>query len=87
MHDERAGEADALAHAAREFARIGGFEAVEPDQVDGGERALPDLGVGHMPAPRGRAATFSSTVSQGNSAKLWNTMAMPGAGPATGSPR
>jgi hypothetical protein len=32
-------------------------------------------------------STFSSTVSQGKSAKLWNTMAMPGGGPATGLPR
>ena len=32
------------------------------------------------------SATFSNTVSQGNSAKLWNTMAMPAAGPAIGWP-
>ena len=32
-------------------------------------------------------STFSSTVSQGNSAKLWNTMAMPWEGPVTGRPR
>ena len=31
MGDERAGEADALAHAARQFAGIGGFEPVEAD--------------------------------------------------------
>src|ERR1700689_5155749 len=33
------------------------------------------------------SATFSKTVSQGNKAKLWNTMAMPGAGPRIGLPR
>ena len=31
-------------------------------------------------------STFSSTVSQGNSAKLWNTMATSAAGPATSAP-
>ena len=30
--------------------------------------------------------TFSNTVSQGKSAKLWKTMAMPRVGPATGLP-
>ena len=44
MDHQRAREADALAHAARELARIGAFVAVEADQVDRGERALPDLG-------------------------------------------
>ena len=34
MHDQRAGEADALAHAAGQLLGIGGFEAVEADQVD-----------------------------------------------------
>src|SRR6185437_3948689 len=33
------------------------------------------------------SATFSNTESQGNSAKLWNTMAIPGAGPEIGCPR
>ena len=32
------------------------------------------------------SCTFSKTVSQGNSAKVWNTMAMPGAGPVIGWP-
>ena len=43
MDDERAGEADALAHAAGKLARIGGFVAVEPDEIDRGERAPADL--------------------------------------------
>ena len=33
------------------------------------------------------SSTFSSTAGQGNSAKLWNTMATPSVGPSTGSPR
>lgn len=44
MHDQRAGKADALAHAARQLARIGGFEAVEADQVDRLQRTAADLG-------------------------------------------
>ena len=39
------------------------------------------------PCASSPSSTFSSTVSQGNSAKLWNTIAMPGAGPAIGWPR
>ena len=31
-------------------------------------------------------STFSSTDSQGKSAKLWNTMATPSAGPVSGAP-
>ena len=46
MHDERAGEADALAHAAGKFARIGGFVTVEPDQIDRRQRALADFRLG-----------------------------------------
>src|SRR5690349_21228450 len=33
------------------------------------------------------SATFSNTVSHGKTAKLWNTMAMPRAGPCTALPR
>src|ERR1700742_3037186 len=39
------------------------------------------------PSASSPSCTFSSTVSQGNNAKLWNTMAMPAAGPTTGWPR
>ena len=39
MHHHGAGEADALAHAAGQFARIGAFVTVQADQVDGGQRA------------------------------------------------
>ena len=46
MNDERAGKADALAHAARQLARIGGFVAVEPDEVDRRQRALADFRLG-----------------------------------------
>ena len=40
LDDQRAGEADALAHAAGKLLRIGGFEAVETDDVDRLQRAL-----------------------------------------------
>ena len=85
MHHQRAGEAHALAHAAGKLARIGRFEAVQPDQVDGGQRALANLRRG-QPSASSPSCTFSSTVSQGNSAKLWNTMATPCAGPSMGWP-
>src|SRR5579862_549146 len=43
MDDEGSGETDALAHAAGQLARIGGFVAVEADEVDGGQRAGADV--------------------------------------------
>ncbi len=43
LHDERAGEADALAHAAGKLLGIGGFEAVEADGVDRLQRPLARL--------------------------------------------
>ena len=46
MDDQRPSKADALAHAARELARIRRLEAVEADQVDGGQRAAADLRLG-----------------------------------------
>ncbi len=46
MHDERAREADPLAHAARELARVRRLESVEADEVDGLQRALAHLGLG-----------------------------------------
>mmetsp|Transcript_2919 Transcript_2919/g.4942 ORF Transcript_2919/g.4942 Transcript_2919/m.4942 type:complete len:133 (+) Transcript_2919:293-691(+) len=39
------------------------------------------------PAASRPSSTFCCTVSQGNSAKLWNTIAMPWAGPNSGWPR
>ncbi len=44
MHHQRPGEAHALAHAAGQFARIGRFEAVQADQIDGRQRARADFG-------------------------------------------
>src|SRR3954454_15785700 len=43
MNDERPREADPLPHAAGKLARIGVFESVEPDEIDGRERAMTDL--------------------------------------------
>ena len=44
MHDQRARQAHALAHAAGELLRIGAFVAVEPDQIDGRQRPLVAFG-------------------------------------------
>ena len=41
---------------------------------------------GAMPCASRPISTFSSTVSQGNSAKLWNTIATSPAGPETSAP-
>ncbi len=38
------------------------------------------------PLARGPISTLSSTLSQGNRAKLWNTIATSSAGPSTGLP-
>ena len=38
------------------------------------------------PLERGPISTLSSTLSQGNRAKLWNTIATSSAGPLTGLP-
>ena len=86
LHDERAREADALAHAAGKLLGIGAFEAVEADRVDRLQRALAGLARRRRRCARGPISTLSSTVSQGNSAKLWNTIATPSAGPSTGLP-
>ena len=85
LHDQRAGETDALPHAAGELLGIGRFEAVESDDVDRLQRALARLVERH--ALRARAdLDVVEHGSHGNSAKLWNTMATPSAGPSTGSP-
>ena len=55
MDHQRAGEADALAHAARQLLGIGALEAVEADQVDRGQRALAALGRRRRAAPRARS--------------------------------
>ncbi len=47
MHDERAREAHALAHAAGQLLRIGVLETVETDEIDRRERALAPLGRRH----------------------------------------
>ena len=48
VHDQRTREAHPLAHAAGQFARIGGLETVQPDQIDGGQGALADFGSRHV---------------------------------------
>ena len=74
LDHQRAREADALLHAAGEFLGIGGLEAVETDGVEHAQAALAALLARSMPRAFSGASTFSSTVSQGKSAKLWKTM-------------
>ena len=78
MHDERACKAHALTHAAGQLLGIGVLEAVEADEVDRRERALAPLGR-RSPRASSPISTFSCTVSQGNSAKDWNTIETPSA--------
>ncbi len=47
IDDKRARKADALPHAARKLLGIGGFEAVEADQIDRRDGALPPLVARH----------------------------------------
>ena len=85
--DERAGEADPLAHAAGELLRVSRLEAVEADQVDRLAAPAGAARAAGTPAPRGPSSTFCWTVSQGSSAKVWNTIATPGLAPFSGVPR
>ena len=48
LDGQRAGEADALAHAAGQLLRIGGLEAVQADQVDHGQRPFAALLLRHV---------------------------------------
>ena len=70
VDDKRPRKADALAHAAGEFLRKGGFETVEPDQIDRFQRAPAGFVLADLPFARRPSSTLASTVSQGNSAKL-----------------
>ena len=65
LHDQRARQADALAHAARQLLRIGALEAVEADQVDGRQRPLAALVGGRRPAPRARARRSAARSARG----------------------
>ena len=46
IDDERAGKTDALAHAAGQFARIGGFVTIEADEIDRRQGAFSDFRIG-----------------------------------------
>ena len=78
---ERAGEADALAHAAGELVRIALLEAGEADLADVVARRSPRARRAGMPRSSSPKATLRSTVAQGSSAKSWNTKARSGPGP------
>ena len=71
LHDQRAGEADALPHTARQLLRIGGLEAIEADRVDRLQGALPGLIERHAVGPgarfprcRARSATGRARSSE-----------------------
>ena len=66
-HD-RARKAHALAHAARELARIGDLKPIEPDQIDGSLGPPAHFGA-RQPQRIEARLTFSLTVSQGYRAK------------------
>ena len=70
LHHERPREADALTHAAGELLRIGVLEAVQADEVDGGQGAGAALGGRQAQPPPARSPRWACTVSQGKSAKL-----------------
>ena len=78
--DQGAGETHPLAHPAGELLGVGGLEAVQADAVDRLLSSLAPL-VRSGPQASSPSSTFWRTVSQGNSAKLWNTMATPGLAP------
>ena len=65
---ERAREADALLHPARQLARIGFFEAVEADLIDIDAGAFFALGSGDSPRASRPISTLALTVSHGSSA-------------------
>jgi hypothetical protein len=73
LDDQGAGKADALLHAAGQLFGVGGLKAVQADRVEHLHAAFAALG-GSTPRACSGASTFSSTVSQGKSAKLWKTM-------------
>ena len=87
VDDERAGEADALAHAARQLARIGDLEAVEADEVDRGERAPARSLRPGRPAPRGRARHFRARSATETARSSGTPSRCPAPAPSTGSPR
>src|ERR1019366_4545814 len=85
LDDESAREADALLHATRKFLGVCRFKAIQTDCV---ERAQSAFAPPARPTPfaSSGASTFSSTVSQGNRAKLWKTIATLGIWPSSGLP-
>ena len=80
VDDEGAGEADALPHAAGELLRIGDSKPSRPMRSIAASARSRRSARGTPCASR-PSSTLPSTVSQGNSAKLWKTIATPRAGP------
>ncbi len=81
LHDQCAGEADALLHAAGKLlgVRRARSRPGPPNRGCAGLRFM--RSVAAMPRALSGASTLSSTVSHGNNAKLWKTMETFGHGP------
>ena len=87
LHDERAGDADALAHAAGELRRIALGEVDEPHDAQGIARPARGAPCRTSFVLRRPNAMLRSTVSHGIEASSWNTTPMPsGTLPSTGLP-
>ena len=87
MHDQRPGKADALAHAAGQVpADRRDSKPSRPIRSIAASARRRISGLRQAQRLEARARRSCSTVSQGNSAKLWNTMATPVGGPLMVSP-
>ena len=86
LHDERAREADALAHAARQLLRIGGFEAVEADGVDRLQRALAGLVERHAIGAQARSRHCRARRARETARSSGTPWRLPSPGPSTGLP-
>ena len=75
LHGQRAGDADALRHAARKLPRIGIGEIVEPDQRDVVRAPAPRRLARVSPRTSSPKATLPSTVSQGSRRGSWKITA------------
>ena len=80
---QRAGDADALLHPARELARVDVLESAEADEV---EDAIVGFHArcGAQAQRLERLLDVRATVSHGYSAKLWNTIETAGFRPSQG---
>ena len=83
---ERAGDADALAHAAGQFIRGGVGEVLQADQAQQLLGAAEALRPARRPRTSSPSATFSTTVFQGSKVSFWKTTPRSAPGPLTSTP-